>query len=268
MEKVTKESCNSLFEVIYFDKFELNTLSSLKSDRNKQKVIIRLQKMTTIFGFERQQAKDTHIPNGVHIVLDNLEVALTKTYEKRWQASGMGFILVGKDGARKFAIFKGYQGLKKKNDIRDNLPAEFHLAVSNNPRAVFGVLQNMPDLGKEEFLEHPGWEFPLESENWYVIIMGFWENDGFSDENFPWYNKIRPSLSIPQYLETGPEIINFNWIDSRRTPYIVAVRKDGQQIYVVDRYSDFNGKGLRYVREQADGIIYYQGVRNGEGNQV
>lgn len=224
--------------------------------------------MTRIFGFEKQTGIDSHAPIGAQRVFDNLQEALTKTYEKGWQAYGMGFIVVGESGAQGFSVFRGYQGLKQSDDIRAYLPEELHLALANNPRCLFGVLQNKPDEGEEEFASHQGWQFPLESHDWLVITMGRWWNDNLSDERLPWYNASRPSLSILQYLESSPQEVDFDWIDPKRVPYIVAVKKDGSQIFVVDKYSGQNENGFSFVRDEAEGMVFYQGVRNLSGEQI
>jgi hypothetical protein len=204
----------------------------------------------------------------VQEVLTNLQGAITKTYEKGWQAYGMGFIVIDNDGVKTFSIEKGYRGLKIEDQINDNLPEGLHLALANNPKAVFAVLQNMPDNGEEDYKQYIGWKFPIESENWYVITMGAWGNGDFTDQDLPWYNKTRPSLSLTQYLETNPEEINFDWIDQDRTPYIVAVKKDGSVVHVVDKYSGKFKPDLNYVKEEKDGMIVYHGVRCSDGKQA
>lgn len=134
---------------------------------------------------------------------------------------------------------------------------------------MFGVLQNGPDRGKEAFEQEDGDRtFPLQSDNWMVITMGSWWNDGFSDEQLPWYNQDRPSLSTIQYLETNPQPIDFNWIDPRRTPYVLAIKKDGSKIVVADKYSGNNDKGFSYIKDSSDDLVIYQGVRDENGNQV
>lgn len=236
---------------------------------NRHKVTRKLHKMTRIFGFEIQNAVEAHIPNGVNKVFDNLQEAAIRTYEKGWQAYGLGFIVVDNKRASAFSIYRGYRGIGNDTDIRALITPNLHLALANSLRALFGVLQNNPDNGEEAFnLEDEGRTFPLQSDNWMVITMGSWWNDSFSDEKLPWYNSTRPSLSVIQYLETKPESINFDWIDAGRTPYIIAVKKDGSEVHVIDKYSRSNDKGFSYLKNQAEGLIYYQGVRNKEGAQV
>ena len=225
--------------------------------------------MTRIFGFDRQSGKDTHIPMGIQKVFENLQEAAIKTYEKGWQAYGMGFIIVGADQAKGFSVYKGYQGIKSGTNIQALLPENLHLALANSPKAFFGVLQNSPDTGEEDFnLEDVGRKFPIESENWLVISMGWWGNNNFSDENLLWYCKTRPVQSLVQYLETNPKEIDFSWVDPKRTPFIIAVKKSGDQICIVDGYTDKNEKGFKYVKEDYQGMLLYQGVRNHQGEQV
>lgn len=224
--------------------------------------------MTRVFGFERGMDMSSHVPNGAKEVFDNLQEAIGVTYEKGWQAYGMGFIVVNEKEAKSYPVFLGYQGLTTNSQVLDHIPEALHLDLANNPRAFFGVLQNRPDNGEDEFSSHLGWEFPLQSENWLVITMGSWWNDDFNDEDLPWYNPERPSTSIIRYLESSPENINFDWVDPRRTPYIIAVKKDGSCVHVTDKYSDNNENGLSYVRNEADGLILHQGVRNSEGELV
>lgn len=223
--------------------------------------------MTRIFGFERH-SENAHIPQAAQTVFDNLQEAVIKTYERGWQAYGLGFIIVEPRKAQGISVYKGYQGIKVRDSIQDLLPNQLHKSLANNPLALFGVLQNSPDKGEKGFEEDRGREFPLVSENWLVITMGWWGNNGFSDEKLPWYNQDRPSLSIPQYLETKPEKINFDWIDPKRTPLVIAAKRDGSQICVVDNYTGKNEKGFSYITSDYKGITMYQGVRDTNGTQV
>ena len=224
--------------------------------------------MTRAFGFETPIGAEAHIPNGIKAVLENLQVAVARTYEKGWQAYGLGFIVVGHNSTRAFSVYQGYRGINSGSNVEALIPPELHLALANKPRALFAVLQNGPDEGEEAFnLEDRGRTFPLESDNWMVITMGSWWNGGFSDETLPWYNSGRPSLSVIQYLETAPEPVTFDWIDARRTPYIIAVKKDGTEIHVVDKYTGHNDEGLSYVTDQTTDITHYKGVRNQDGSQ-
>lgn len=225
--------------------------------------------MTRIFGFDRQQGENAHIPTGIQKVFGNLQEAVIKTYEKGWQAYGMGFIVVSSDYAKGFSVYQGYQGIKSDTVIGDLLPTDLHNALANNPKAFFGVLQNGPDTGEVDFnSEDVGRKFPVESENWLVISMGWWGNNNFSDENLLWYCKTRPVQSLIQYLETNPKQVDFSWVDPKRTPFIVAVKKTGGEIHVVDNYTGKNEKGLVYVKENYQDMIIYQGVRDLQGKQV
>lgn len=225
--------------------------------------------MTRIFGYERKSEKDAHIPVGIQKVMSNLHEAVDMTYMKGWQAYGMGFIVVGPNRAEGYSIYKGYRGIKFGTKIQEILSPELHLALANNPVALFGVLQNGPDNGEEEFNnEDKGREFPLQSQHWLGITMGAWSDGGYKDENLPWYDKTRPSLSVIKYLETNPKPINFDWIDPNRTPFLVAVSKEGGQVCIVDKYSGTNEKGFRYVKEDVGGITFHQGLRNSSGEQV
>lgn len=231
--------------------------------------LLTFLKMTRIFGFERQTETLTHLPRGVKSVFDNLQEAVAKTQERGWQSYGMGFIVVNKEGAQGFPVYKGYQGITQVTNISDLVPPELHLALANNPIAFFGVLQNSPDKGVEDFNnEDAGREFPLQSENWLAITMGWWGNYNFDDESLPWFNEDRPAMSIVQYLETDPETINFDWVSPQREAFIVAVRRDGSQIIVLDNYTRKNSKNYVYVSSREEGIVIYQGVRNPEGEQV
>lgn len=202
-------------------------------------------------------------------VLDNLQEAAKTTYEKNWQAYGLGFIVVKGNKVEAFSVYKGYRGIRQDSDIRELLPADLHFALANNPDTFFGVLQNSPDKGEEGFEEDKGRHFPLESEKWFAITMGAWGNNNFSDESQPWYDQGRPSASIVHYLETKPDTIDFGWIDPKRTPLVIAVNKDGSSVFVVDNYTGTSDKGYFYsIDRNIDGIVSYNGVRNKLGEQV
>lgn len=223
--------------------------------------------MTRIFGFQGIE-HNAHIPFGVQNVLSNLQEAVQITYEKGWHAYGLGFIVINNNQAQGFSVYKGYRGITSNDNISSLLPTELHTALANNPTSLFAVLQNNPDNGEEDFGHDKGREFPLQSENWFAMTMGWWSNDNFSDEKLPWYNPTRPARSIVQYLETKPKSVDFGWIDQRRTPFIIAVKKDGQAVFVVDKYTGQNAKGFCYISENNQGLIHYQGVRDQDGKQV
>lgn len=229
--------------------------------------------MTRIFGYESKMPVDAHIPFGVKKVFDNLQTALIKTYENGWQAYGLGFIVIDKNGeVSGYSIHRGYRGLGSSDMINSHLPHELMKVLAENPRAVFAVLENEPDEGLEVFKAQgyiPNLDiFPLESESWLVITMGYWSNLEFSDEGLPWYDSERPWMSINHYLEQETGEVNFDWIDKRRTPYVIAVKKDGSKTHISDMYSDTNIKGYSYVKAESDNVIIYQGVRNSDGQQV
>lgn len=100
------------------------------------------------------------------------------------------------------------------------------------------------------------------------MTVGYWGNDRYIDETLNWYNPERPSASIMNYLESNPQNINFDWIDPKRVPYIVAVRKTDGQILVVDKYSNKNTTGFSFITKDENRITYYLGIRDINGEQV
>lgn len=225
--------------------------------------------MTRIFGYFTESVENAHIPIGVSKLINNIQESVKITYEKGWQAYGLGFILISKRGVESFSVYKGYRGISPTTKIRSILPVDLNFALSNNPNAVFGVLQNEPDKGEFEFISdsNDSWTFPLESRNWFAITMGYWGQGEYSDTNLPWYNPERPSTSILRYLESKPTNIDFSWIDKKRIPFIIAVEKNSGRTIIEDKYSGNDPRGYIYERYDNNGIIIFNGVRH-LGNQV
>lgn len=229
--------------------------------------------MTRIFGYVTQKEifgkKDSErelIQQSVERVFDNLAEAVAKTYEIDRFPYGLGFI-VAKDGVVKgYSVQNREEGIAPGSNIADLLPDELKHALKNNPDVFFAVLQQSFSKNPQEAMK----PFPLESENWYVMTMGWWSNGNFNDQELTWYSKERPAMSIANYLETNPENPDFSWVDKRRTPYIIAVKKDCSAIIVDDRYSRQNDKGYGFVYSMpfSPNIIHNDGVRDPEGQQV
>lgn len=187
--------------------------------------------MTRIYGFIKDRNSKEQSQPLVDEVLDKLQNALKITYQKGWQAAGLGFILIDELGANKYSVYKGYKGILEADNIRTVIPEKLHLKLKKPLMGLIAVLQNFPDTGEQKFNAIPKGKFPLECEDWFAITMGTWSTEIFNDVTLPWYSKTRPSESIINYLATNPNHVDFSWIDERREPQVFAVKKTGQLYY-------------------------------------
>jgi hypothetical protein len=234
--------------------------------------------MTRIYGFETK--KDISLEQKSKLIqefFDNIQTGLNSILNANWFSYGVGFIIVYENKAVPVSIYKGYKGITKKDNIQELLEHQ-HILKFEKIKAIFCVIGCEPDEGRDIF-ESKNYAnlksmFPIEAKDYYVMTMGFWdneflsENETFTDVNLPWFDPEKQWYSIVDYLDTNPQPISFDWICDKRMPIVVAVKKDGSKILFIDKFSANDPNGNYSEKIENKEYTLYNGLKNVKGITV
>ena len=222
--------------------------------------------MTRVFGFEiKKELPEELVKQIIDDFFLNMQNGLNAILKRKWVSFGLGFIVVFSDESVPVTIYRGYQGITKKDIIKEMFASEYQIPTEKTIKAIFGVIQCEPDRGEDNGLQRL-YQFPWKAKQWYLITAGDYASANFS--SLPWIDKKHPWASLIKYLDTNPKKVNFNWINKEVAPIIVAVRKDGSQTLFIDQFSKNNSMGKLFKIEDKETHLNYLGVRNSEDQLV
>jgi len=233
--------------------------------------------MTRIFGLNiKNEISEEKTNQLVQEFFQNMQEGLIAVLNSGWFSFGLGFIVVYEKEVVPVSIHRGYKGITKENNIK--VLFENEISKNKKIKAIFGLIECEPDEGKETF-ESKNYSnledmFPDEAKDYYVMTMGFWDNEflknneTFTDSKLEWHDPEKQWHSLVNYLNLNQKPISFDWVSKERTPVIVVVKKDGSEILFIDKFSKNEPNGNYSEKIDNEDYTMYNGLKNSNGDRI